>query len=335
MLVPALPSLITCLLLTTFAAAQLERLPEFNFVTPTTGALTGKVVSANGHPAGGVTVELRKADSLSPVTATSTNADGTFELYNIPEGRYDVEAHSGQAQVSQALTVHAETASVHLRLSSPPTAQQIFGATISVAQMLVPESARKEYDKARQAYLQGKYDAAQTRLEQALLIHPQFAAALVLRGVMEIQRQDLEAAQADLEESIQVDPAAGMPYMMLGVVYNHEGRFEEALRASERAVSLSPRAWQGYFEAAKASLAQGMYEKALQFARDAERLGGSEFACIHLIKASALVPMKLYKEAQSELQAFLVRNPKGVDAQQAKGLLAEVTASQPAAPPSH
>jgi Carboxypeptidase regulatory-like domain/Tetratricopeptide repeat len=328
--------LLFCFFVTTFASAQVSQwLPELDFIAPSSGAVAGKLLDADGRPAGGIPVELRKADTLAPVTATSTNPDGTFELYNIPQGHYEVEAHSGGIEVSQPVTIRAEQSTVHLRLPAAPTAAQIFGETISVARMLVPEKARKEYEKAKQAYLQGKYEDARGRIEQALLIHPQFADALTLRGMLELRNQDLAAAQLYLEESIRADPTSSAAYVMLGAVYNHEGRFDDALRASQRAVSLAPRAWQGYFEAAKASLAKAMYQNALQFAKDAERLGGGGFAGVHLVKAYAMLPLKLYKDAQHELQAFLLQDPKAEDAMQAQNLLAEAVADDSAVARPH
>jgi TolA-binding protein len=78
-----------------------------------------------------------------------------------------------------------------------------------------------------------------------------------------------------------------------------------------------------------------MYAQGLQLARQAQRLSGNSFAAVHLIKAYALVPMRLYKDAKYELQAFLSREPKGNSAQQAQTLLAEVEAALPASASAH
>jgi TolA-binding protein len=78
-----------------------------------------------------------------------------------------------------------------------------------------------------------------------------------------------------------------------------------------------------------------MYAQGLQLARQAQRLSGNSFAAVHLIKAYALVPMRMYKDAKYELQAFLSREPKGNSAQQAQTLLAEVEAALPPSASAH
>jgi TolA-binding protein len=45
------------------------------------------------------------------------------------------------------------------------------------------------------------------------------------------------------------------------------------------------------------------------------------------MKAYAMVPLKLYNDARHELQAFLSRDPKGKNAEQAQSLLAQVSAT--------
>jgi hypothetical protein len=69
-----------------------------------------------------------------------------------------------------------------------------------------------------------------------------------------------------------------------------------------------------------------MYENGLKFIRQAERLGGNTYAGIHLLKAYALIPMKLYKEARYELQASIARERHGQMADQAKQILAQLDA---------
>ena len=60
---------------------------------------------------------------------------------------------------------------------------------------------------------------------------------------------------------------------------------------------------------AKASIAKGMYDQGLQFAREAQRLSGNSFAAVHLIKAYALMPMRLYKAAATSCRRSYRINP--------------------------
>jgi tetratricopeptide (TPR) repeat protein len=196
--------------------------------------------------------------------------------------------------------------------------------------MKVPQKARNAFDKGREAFASSKFEEAQKQVTKALDIYPHFAEAITLQGLLFLQRNDLAQSEKEFESAIQSDPNYPMAYLALGTVMNSLGHYDDAARTLERSISMSPGAWQGYFEMAKAYLGQGMYDKALQVANKAQTLAPSNFAAIHLLKAYALLPQKLYKDAVQELQAFLSRGPKGPSAQQAQQLLAKAQAAETA-----
>jgi tetratricopeptide (TPR) repeat protein len=294
-----------------------------------TPGLQGTVLNPDGKPASGIHVELDEASTALPITSTYTQTDGTFELYNIPAGNYEVVAESTDSLTTNPVTVQDGRSSLRLRLSRNPPAP-VSPPTISVTQMMVPTSAQKLFRKAQTAFNDEKYDKSTKLLGEALQIDPQYADALTLRGIIELGTSKLDEAQADLERAIQIDPSCSRAYISLAAIYNHQGRFDDAMRASQRSLALTPKSWQSYFELAKASIAKGMYTQGLQFAREAQRLSGNSFAAVHLIKAYALMPMRLYKAARYELQAFLSHQPSGSNAQQAQMLLAQIDATMPA-----
>jgi len=322
--------LLVCL--ATFLNAQINSAFSVPSADPIAAGLTGKVLGPDGRPMRGIRVEVEQAATAMPVGSTYTGQDGSFALYNIPSGVYEVVAESGDAEVSSDIAVEPDHPSLELRF--PHSSSMYYtDPTISVARVLVPERARKLYRMASDAFGRGQNDNAEKLLDEALQMEPHFAEALALRGIIRMQQQDLEDAQHYLEKAVHIDPYYSPAYLELASVYNYEGRYDDALRASERGLTLSPRSWQGYFEMAKAAVAKGMYPKALQLVRQAERLGGNSVAGVHIVKACALYPLKLYKDARYELQAALSRKPKGQSAEQARALLAQIDASdQPAAP---
>jgi tetratricopeptide (TPR) repeat protein len=314
--------------------AQIEVSPNSTPTGSVNPGLQGMVLNADGKPASGIHVELDEPFTALPITSTYTERDGTFELYNIPKGNYELVAESTDSLASPVIVTPGES---HLKLRLQPDGLPVeqIAPTISVAQMMVPESAQKPYRKAQEAYKKQQYDKSLKLVNEALQIEPRFADALTLRGYIELISGDITAAQQDFENAVHVDPNCEKAYLGLGTAYNHQGRFDDAMRASQRSLSLSPKSWQAYFEMAKASIAKGMYSQGLQLARQAQRLSGNSFAAVHLIKAYALVPMRMYKDAKYELQAFLSREPKGNSAQQAQTLLAEVEAALPPSASAH
>lgn len=322
----SIATLFLATVLTSFVNAQVDQsLAAPDSAQSVIVALAGKVLGPDGRPLPGIHVELDEASTAIPISSTYTQPDGTFKLDNVPKGTYEVVADSGDSQVSNAIAVQMDRPSLELRFPRSPTADT--DSVTSVARILVPAKARKIYRKAYDAFTEGKNDDAEKLLDEALQIEPRFAEALTLRGIISMQQQDLDDAQQYMEKALRVDPSYSPAYLELAAVYNHQGRYDDALRASERGLSLSPRSWQAYFEMAKASLEKGMYRRALQFARQAQRLGGNSFASLHLVKACALYPLKLYKDARYELRAVVARDAKGTNAEQAETLLAQIDAA--------
>lgn len=329
----AIEVLVSIVLFTCAGIAQIEASPNLTQAGTPSPSLQGMVLNADGKPASGIHVEVDEPFTALPITSTYTERDGTFELYNIPDGNYELVAESTDS-VANPVIVTAGESHLRLRLQRAPAPEQ-FPPTVSVAQMMVPESAQKPYRKAMAAFRNQHYERSLKLVNEALQIEPHFADALTLRGHLELANGSIASAQQDFEDAVHIDPACGKAYVGLSIAYNHQGRFDDAMRASQRSLSLIPKSWQAYFEMAKASIAKGMYAQGLQLARQAQRLSGNSFAAVHLIKAYALVPMRLYKDAKYELQAFLSREPKGSGAQQAQTLLAQVEAELPAAAPAH
>jgi Tfp pilus assembly protein PilF len=321
-------ALLLPLSLNTLSSAQYSGfLTNPNRMSVNAGSVSGTVLGPQGSPAAGIRIELQDPYSHSTVASAWTQQDGTFELYNIPEGRYQVLAQSGISEASDFVDVEFGQTAVTLRFL-PSSALDGDGQSISVAQMLVPAKARTSYQKAREAYARGKIDDAKKLLDRALQVYPHFAEALTLRGLIELRANQVEQSQQDFEQAIQYDPNYSTAYVALGGVYNSEGHFDDALRALEHATAISPTVWQGYFEMAKASIGKGLYSKALQLAEKAEQLGGKNLAAIHLLKAYAMIPLKLYSGAKQELQAYVSHEPKGANADQARRLLANLNSAE-------
>jgi len=180
------------------------------------------------------------------------------------------------------------------------------------------------YRQAVKDFNADKYDRAEKELDEALQLDPEYADALTLRGLIQLRDPDISQGQQTLERALQVDPSETAAYIALAAVYNHQGRFDDAMRVSEKSLSLAPHAWQAYLEMAKACIAKSMYQRGLKFIRQAERLGGSTYSEVHLVKAYALMPLKLYKEAKYELQASLARKHDANLDDQAQQMLAQL-----------
>jgi tetratricopeptide (TPR) repeat protein len=315
--------LLISVLLGSFVTAQdfLTAIPAAR--TNNSGVITGAVFNFDGHPLAGVPVELHDASS-AVVAKAETEPSGTFALYNVPPGYYEVTSLAGGAEARRFVDLSTGTSTVDLSFlnsAQPPAADN---ALISVAQMTVSQSARKLYERARDSVGKKDYDKARAFVNQALQRQASFPEALTLRAFLERNGHETEAAARDCEDAMQIDPYHGPAYSTLASVYNLQGRYDDALRTLDEGMTLAPRFWQIYFEMAKASIGKQLYSKALQLMDTAERLGGYNYPEIHLVRAYALVPLNFYGEARTELQTFLSRQPKGENAERARQLLASL-----------
>ena len=307
-------------------AAQIPNSRPRIFLDHDNAMITGAVYAPEGMGVAGAHVELRDPSSNALLGFTTTRSNGTFELYNIPSGTFEIVAEIQGEQVKETIFANGFGNHVDLRLSRAADTSNEKGPRISVVRLKVPAKARDRYRKGQAAYAQGKFEQAQKAVDQSLSIYPQNPEAITLHGLLALHNKDIDQATQDFQKAIDIDPDYELPYTAMSSVLNSQGKFDDAARATERAVAINPTAWQGYFEQAKALLGKGLYEKALQVANKAQTLGPAGFAAFHLLKAYAMVPLKLYKDANTELQAFLSHAPQGQDVSSVKLLLAKVQA---------
>jgi len=294
--------------------------------------ITGTVYGDDGVPMSGVRVDAHDPANNMVVAFTTTRSDGSFEMYNIPVGNYELVAQTQGAEAREFIAEGRAISRVDLRFNRAMASAGRGESAVSVYRLKVPGKARDRYMKAVQCFTNGKFDQAQKAVDQSLAIYPNYPDALTLRGLVAWRSKDADRAMQSFQKSIELDPNYEPAYTAMSSVLNSEGKYDDAARTTERAVVLNPNAWQGYFEWSKAMLGKGLYQKALQLANRAQALAPSGVSGIHLLKAYALVPMNLYKDAATELQAFLSHAPRGQDVSSVKVLLAKVQAAESAGP---
>ncbi|HEY6307128.1 MAG TPA: tetratricopeptide repeat protein [Candidatus Angelobacter sp.] len=297
-------------------------------------SISGSVVSSDNRPVGNVRVDLRDSKTGTPMGSAYTGPGGQFEFHQIPQGTYEVVAYSGTQQAEERVELNSPMTSVSLRLPASNAAADDGNGrqTVSVTQYKVPEAAREELKKAREATLKSKFDQAQLHIEKALGVDPDYADALTLRAILKLDAKDSDGAVTDLQKAIQSDGNYAMAYMVLGSAYNNQLKYEDAIRALQRGESLAPDAWQVYFEMGRAYAGKADYESAIRALDRAQTLAPQEYPLIRLIRAHSLMGLTRYGDAVAELQAYLQKAPTGPDAEQAQRMLEKAKASMAAAP---
>jgi predicted Zn-dependent protease len=292
-----------------------------NRISPVSSSISGRVVTLDGHPVANARVEIRDTTTGATVQSFYTDARGQFEFDNVAAGKYLLAASSGLDQVEETAQVGGIASTVVLRLLRAANSGPEGSGPVSVQQLKVPGKAHSALKHAQEALAAQRLDQAWKHVTQALTIYPRYAEALVLRGILKLDKHDLEGARTDMEEAIQDDPSYGMGYIALGATYNALSQFDDALRTLDRGVAIAPVAWQGYFEMGKAYLGKGDFQASLRQLDKTQRLAPQSYAPVHLVKAHALLGLKAYDEAISELEVYLNQDPKGEASEDARDTL--------------
>ncbi len=288
------------------------------------GSVTGTVRTLSGKPMKEIQVQLLELTHGSVLNSVFTNSSGEFEFYNVPKGTYEVVASAGVHQTQDRVEVGAWNATANLRMPVSDVPEDGAGTnTVSVAQYRVPEKAREELAKARDAAARMKFDEAQKHVSKALEIYPRFADALTLQAILKLSSNDSTSAIADLQNAIQCDGNYGLAYVVLGAAYNSVGKYDEALQPLQRGQTLVPNSWQAYFEMARAYLGKEDYRSALQQIDKAQTLMSADFPVLRFARAQALFGLKQYSDSVAELQHYLDKEPSGPNSQQAQQMLAK------------
>jgi len=286
-------------------------------------AISGTVRDSNNNPLNEVRVELTDWNG-SVVNSTYTNQAGSFEFSSVPEGTYQIVATSGMQQVSEHIEASHWSAmnmvSLRLPVNNKPDDGRP-GNTVSVAQYRVPDKAREEFNKAHENLEKGRREDATRHLARALELYPDYADALTLRGILELDHSQTDAAIADLDHAIKSDASYALAYIVMGSALNQDAKFDQAIQSLQRGETLAPNYWQAYFEMGKSYVGKGDYPAALAQLDRAKTLGGGEYPLIDFVRAHALLEMKQYPEAVAALQSYLQREPQGSNTEKARQML--------------
>jgi tetratricopeptide (TPR) repeat protein len=313
-------AVVLTLALIIFSSCSLAQMNNNPFQRPTSRAnaqdvfnsITGTVRSSDNQPLKDVRIELREVNSSSVIDSGYTTASGSFELQHVRQGAYEVVATYGLNETRERVEVNGMSTMVNLRMPVSVAANDGNGqTTVSVAQYKIPQKARDELKKAREASAKQKPDEAQKHIAKALEIYPKYADALTLRGIFKLDAKDTAGAVA---------------YLVMGAVLNTQSKFDDAIHALEHGEALSPNSWQAYFEMGKSLVGKTQYEAALRQLDKAQSLAPADYPLIHLVKAHAMLAMNNYNDAMTELQAYLEKDPNGPNSAQAQKMLAQAKA---------
>ena len=291
---------------------------------PAALSLSGNVVTLDGHPVRDAHIEVRDLMTGSIVTSGYSLPNGSFSFNDLSAGSYEVRAMSGLQEGRERVDLGGVDPQVTLRLAE--VQGQTGAATVSVAEMRIPDKVKKEFQKAQEAFAKGKIDEARTRCAKVLAMAPTFSRALSLSALFDLSDNKLDDAAQKGEQAIKSDYGYGMGYVVLASIYNAMRRYDDAVHALDRGIPLLPNSWQAHFEMAKALLGKGDYKRSLASADRALQFAPATYAPVHLVRAHALLGLKSYSDAMVELEKCLGDESNGVMTADVRKTLEQVKA---------
>lgn len=283
--------------------------------------LSGTVRDSSGHGISNARIEIRELQTGRTVGSVYTTTSGRYEIFNLPRGEYEVSASLGIYESRSRLDVDMPRELDFRLMTNSEAAGNPRGSSVSLSQMKVPGKARKWFEKAMTAFRAAHIDDAFNFVQKAISSCPEYAQALTLRGLLNMERGDNKSAQPDLEKAVELDYADDMNFVALASLYNTEGKYDEALRVLERGMTVHPNSWQALIETARAQNGRKHYEDALKAIAKAENYLPPDNTYKYLYRAQAFIGMRNYPAAITELQSFLGKESTGPNVEMAKKTL--------------
>jgi tetratricopeptide (TPR) repeat protein len=181
-------------------------------------------------------------------------------------------------------------------------------SAVLFAQPAQPNAAQQAYDAALSAAKAGQLDSAWTGVERALVLNPQHAKALKLRGDLHQRKGESEAALADYKASEDVDPNNARLYISRSALRISQGLHKVALKDCLRAIELDPTDPDGFYNRACALYLGGNIDGAKKDAEKAVKLKPDHADALYL---SGVTKGELYEEeaGMADIDAALRLKP--------------------------
>ena len=144
-------------------------------------------------------------------------------------------------------------------------------ATVSATAMAVPDKAKKEFEKGKQAESKGRWAAAKEKFKNALQRYPKFALAWLELGRLQAQQKEITAARESFQNALSADSKLIDPYAELTNLAIEQKQWKDVVETTDRVLQVSdansPKIWfynaagnfnLGRIDQAEKSLMRGM-----------------------------------------------------------------------------
>lgn len=301
-----------------------------------TGSVHVRVVLSNSRSAGPYLLVLLLDGTTDQVVGTTyTNDLGSADFSTVPLGNYHVKVsgdgiettNSDTFEVDARKVTQEQYVTVRQLADSGPKPVSSHSTMISVADLNVPQKARKELDKANVAMAEKNWKASLQHLNQAIAIAPQYATAYNNLGVLYGKMNDLPHEEEALKKAISLDDHFATPFVNYGKMCLQQKNFPQAEILLQKAISAEPNNPETLMLLADAQYMNRHFAAAIVSAQQSHSAGRDHPSFVHYIAARAYQQEGQQSEALAEFQRFLQEEPKGPRADQVRLDISKIEAS--------
>lgn len=217
------------------------------------------------------------------------------------------------------------------------------GAAVSATSLLVPNSAKKEFEQGAKDLRSNRLPQATQHLERAVGAYDRYAAAWSELGRAYAANHQMEKARYAYEKAIAADSKYAPPYVGLAASKLQDQDYQGAVETVDKAVALDPSILvgvAGYIQAV-ANFKLNRLDAAEQSALAAEKGPHQNTPQLHAILADLYLRKQDSANAAAHIRAYLNEAPQGSFAAELRKSLEEIeksaantgSASRPSARP--
>lgn len=314
------------LILSAVAVAQQEVDPKLRVTDTNDAIIRGRVTLPSGFALEGYArITLRTDQSI--LSTIYTNSSGEFQLRNLSQGIYFVEAELAKSnfetavrrvELGRGLMV---TVNLELKEKKDPSLNRS-GKVVSAAELRqsIPSAAKKQYELGLKFVNKGDFQQAARHFQEALTIYPEYLAARNDLGAQYLKLKQIDEAEKHFETVLAADPKNFNAKFNMGLVQVERHNYMDAIALLNQAIAIDStrpvaRLWIGI-----AKLELGDVEVAEQELTRALIMGGADCVAAHYHLARIYFGRGAINDAARSVQAYIQQAPRGEFIKEAKEL---------------
>ena len=275
----------------------------------------GTVLQVDGRPFSGVVpVIFLQGATDSFTTRTVAGLGGKFQFKKLLPGMYVlIIAVPRWGQMQQTIEVGPSLSDSKGRIEKTFHFERRYSQasenTVSTQQLSIPQSATREYTRARDRLEKRDVPRAVEHLKKAVELAPQFAAAWNHLGTIAYHSKEYSQAEDYFREGLKQDAEFYPSLVNLGGALLSQGKAEESLSINLRAVRTRPNDALAQSQLGQSYFFLGELDNAERHLKQAKALDPKHFSFPQLVLA------KIYQLRQDsasligELEEFLQYHP--------------------------